>query len=142
MGLRRIGVWLAVIAVLVPAAAGGAQPVPAKKKKPPCGFKLTRNKAHHDMVKIKMTCHRKNVVNVKFTLKKYEITDFKGFPGGFCSIQSTHVAGCVIGPGAPVDKAVYATVSTKPAAPAKDAHYGIANMFISGDSSYGELLNY
>src|ERR1700704_5041415 len=119
MRLRGVSACLVMIAVLAPAAAGDAHPVAAaaKKKKPPCAFKLTRNRAHHDMVSIKMTCHRKNVVNVRFTLKKYKITAFKGFPGGFCSIQSTHVAGCVIGAGAPVNKAVRATVGTQPAAP-------------------------
>ena len=142
MRLRRITVGLAMIAVLAPAAAGGAQSAAAKKKPPPCGFKLTRNKAHHDTVTVKMTCHRKNVVNVRFTLKKYKIVALKGFPGGFCSIQSTHVAGCVIGPGAPVGKTLSATVQTKPAAPAKDAHYGIATMFISGGSNYFEVLAY
>jgi hypothetical protein len=142
MRLRRISVGLAMIAVLAPVTAGDAHQVAAKKKKPPCGFKLTRNKAHHDTVSIRMTCHKKNVVNVRFTLKKYKITAFKGFPGGFCSIQSTHVAGCVIGPGAPVNKAVNATVRTQPAAPAKDAHYGVCNMFISGGSNYFEVLAY
>jgi hypothetical protein len=141
MSLRHVSVCIVVIAALMAAAAGGAQAVVAKKK-PPCGFKLTRNKAHHDMVTVKMTCHRKNVVNVRFTLKKYTIIAFKGFPGGFCSIQSKHVAGCVIGPGAPVNKALSATIRTQPAAPAKAAHYGVANMFISGGSSYFEILAY
>jgi hypothetical protein len=142
MSLRRVSVWLVVFAVLAPAAAGGAQPLAAKKKTPPCGFKLKRQKAHHDTVTIKMTCHRKNVVNVRFTLKKYTVIAFTGFPGGICSIQSKHVAGCVIGSGAPVNKAVVATVRTQPAAPVKDARYGIASMFISGDSTYTELLAY
>jgi hypothetical protein len=134
---------LVALAVLAPPAASGTQPVAAKKKKkPPCAFKLARNKTHHDTVAIKMTCHRKNVVNVRFTLKKYKITAFKGFPGGFCSIQSTHVAGCVIGQGAPVNKAVDASVHTLPAAPAKDAKYGIVEFFISGDTTYTEVLSY
>jgi hypothetical protein len=136
--VRLVAVVLVAL-VAVPTAADAA-----KKPKVPCDFKLARNNAHHDRVKIKMTCHRKLVVNVRFKLrKKYTATAFDGFPGAMCSVQSAHVVGCVFGGnGAPVGKAVLATVHTKPSAPAHDPHFTNVEIFISGGDAFGELLAY
>jgi hypothetical protein len=139
--------WLLtfVAVVLLALVAGPTAVDAATKPKVPCDFKLSRNKAHHDRVKIKMTCHKKLVTNVRIKLrKKYTATAFDGFPGAFCSVQSAHVVGCVFGGnGAPVGKPVGSTVHTKPPAPAHDKHFADVVIFISGDtSSSGELLAY
>jgi hypothetical protein len=116
----------------------------AAKKKVPCDFKLARPKAHHDQVKIKMTCHRKFVQNVRFKLrKKYTATAFDGFPNAICSVQSAHVVGCVFsGNGAPNGKAVFATVHLKVLVPVHDSHFADVEIFLSGGDPIGEQLGY
>ena len=140
----RRGITTLVAAFSVALVAAPTAVDAAKKGKAPCDFKLARNKAHHDRVRIKMTCHKKFVVNVRFKLrKKYTATAFDGFPGGFCSVQSAHVVGCVFGGnGAPVGKAVAATVHTKLPAPVHDSHFADVVIFISGADSYTEPLGY
>jgi hypothetical protein len=141
MSSRRAIVTL--VAVLLMALVAGPSAVDAAKKpKPPCGFKLARNKADHSRVRIKMTCHRKLVVNIRFTLKKYTVRTFKPFPGAQCSVQSKHVAGCIYGNGAPVNKAVSAVVGIDRQAPAHDTHFGLVQMFISGGHDTEEPLGY
>jgi hypothetical protein len=143
--MRPQRVILAIVVVLLLGLVGGPTAVDAAKKhKVPCGFKLSRNKAHHDRVKIKMTCHRKFVVNVRFKLRrKYTATAFDGFPGAICSVQSDHVVGCVFGgSGAPKDKAVVATVHFKLPAPVKDPHFADVELFISDGENSGEQLGY
>jgi hypothetical protein len=126
----------------VPAAADSVHSA-AKKRKPPCGFKLARNKKHHDRVRMTMTCHRKLVVNIRFTFrKKYNVNGFTGFPGAQCSIQSAHVAGCIYGNGAPLNKAVTAVVSVAPPAAKHDKQFVNVQVFISGSHDYTEVLAY
>jgi hypothetical protein len=143
--MRRLGVAiaLAVLLAFVPVSATTGQPV-AKKRKPPCDFKLARNPANHSRVKIKMTCHKKFVTNVRFTLrKKYTVKSFQGFPGGFCSVQSKHVAGCVFGGnGAPNGKAVKAVVEVLVPVPKHDNHFADVEIFLSGGDPIGEQLGY
>ncbi|MEA2449078.1 MAG: hypothetical protein QOG63_1010 [Thermoleophilaceae bacterium] len=144
MSPRRGIHTLVAVALVALLAAPSTVDAAAKKHKVPCDFKLSRNKAHHDRVKIKMTCHRKFVVNVRFKLrKKYTASGFDGFPGAICSVQSARVVGCVFGGnGAPVGKPVAATVHTLPPAPRHDAHFAHVVIFISGGDSFGELLAY
>jgi hypothetical protein len=143
MRSRRLILKLVAVVLVALVAAPSAVDA-AKKPKAPCSFKLARNKAHHDRVRIKMTCHKKFVVNVRFKLrKKYTATAFDGFPGAFCSVQSAHVVGCVFGGnGAPVGKPTVATVHTKPPAPAHDPHFANVVIFISGADSFTEPLGY
>jgi hypothetical protein len=135
---------LTLVAVVLVALVAGPAASDAAKKKVPCSFKLARDKAQHDRVKIKMTCHKKLVTNVRFKLrKKYTATAFDGFPGGICSVQSAHVVGCVFGGnGAPVGKAVAATIHLKLPAPVKDSAFANVVIFISGGDTYFEPLGY
>jgi hypothetical protein len=139
---RWILTVVAVVLVALVAAPGAADAT--KKQKVPCDFKLSRDQAHHDRVKIKMTCHRKLVVNVRVKLrKKYTATSFAGFPGAICSVQSAHVVGCVFGGnGAPVGKAVHAVVGVNPPAPRHDKRFAHVAVFISGGGDFGEVLAY
>jgi hypothetical protein len=141
MSSRRWIVTLVAV-VLMALVAGPTAVDAARKPKPPCGFELARNKADHTRVRIRMTCHRKLVVNIRFTLKKYTVKTFKPFPGAQCSIQSPHVAGCIYGNGAPVNKAVSAVVGIDSQAPRHDTHFGLVQVFISGDHESGEPLAY
>jgi hypothetical protein len=134
---------LALVAVVLMALVAGATAVDAAKKpKPPCDFKLARNKADHTRVRIKMTCHKKLVVNIRFTLKKHTVKTFTPFPGAQCSIQSQHVAGCIYGNGAPVNKAVTAVVGIDKPAPAHEKDFADVQMFISSGDEVGEQLGY
>jgi hypothetical protein len=134
---------MVLVALILLAPTPAAAPA-AKKRKPPCDFKLSRGKTHHDRVQIKMTCHRKLVVNVRFTVrKKFTVQAFKGFPGGFCSVQSARAAGCVFGgQGAPKGKAVSAVVIVRPVADARDPSFTNVQIFISGEDTFQELLGY
>lgn len=141
--MRSRGGIVTVVAVVLMALGAGPSAVgAATKHKVPCDFKLTRNKAHHTRVRIKMTCHKKLVVNIRFTLKKYTVKTFKPFPGAQCSIQSKHVAGCIYGNGAPLNKTVGAVVGFGPPAPPHDKHFADVVIFISGRSKYTKLLSY
>ena len=137
---RRILTLVAVVFVALVAGPTGVEA--AKKPKPPCQFKLTRNKADHTRVRIKMICHHKLVVNIRFTFKKHTVKTFKSFPGAQCSIQSKHVAGCIYGSGAPMNEAVSAVVGVGPPAPAHDQHFADVQVFISGGHDYFEPLAY
>jgi hypothetical protein len=141
--MKRLALAL-VAALALTGVAGNPLAAAKKKPKPPCDFKLARDKSHHDTVKIKMTCHKKLVTNVRFKLrKKYTITAFDGFPGGFCSVQSARVAGCVFGgQGAPLNKAVSAKVHVLVPVPAKDEHFADVEIFLSGGDPIGEQLGY
>jgi hypothetical protein len=141
MSSRHRIVTLAVV-VLMGLVAGPTAAGAAKKPKAPCVFKLARIKADHTRVRIRMTCHQKLVVNIRFTLKKYTVKTFKPFPGAQCGIQSRHVAGCIYGNGAPMNKTVTAIVGIDKRAPAHDTRFAVVQMFISGGHDMFEVLAY
>jgi hypothetical protein len=140
---RRVALAAALVALLAPSLAPAHTVHSAAKKKHPCAFKLARNSAHHDRVKISMTCHKKFVTNVRFTVKKHTVTGFTGFPGAICSVQSQHVAGCVFGGnGAPNGKTVQSVIDVGPPAPPHDSQFANVVVFISGGHDYFEVLGY
>jgi hypothetical protein len=142
MNCSRRGIVTLVAVVLMALVAGPTAADAARNPKRPCGFKVARSKSDHTRVRITMTCHQKLVVNIRFTFKKYTVKTFMPFPGAQCSVQSQHVAGCIYGNGAPLNKAVSAVVGLDRKAPTHDTHFGLVQMFISGGHDFGEPLAY
>jgi hypothetical protein len=138
----RRGILTLVAVLLMALVAGPTAGDAAKKKKAPCDFKLARNKADHTRVRIKMTCHKKLVVNIRFTLKKHKVKTFNGFPGAQCSIQSQRTVGCVYGNGAPLNKPVSAVVGIDLPAFRHEKRFTRVEMFLSGGDPIGEQLGY